>query len=218
MESYVPRTVDAEIDELFEGIAAISLDGPKAVGKTETARRRVAHTLNLDNESQRSIVAADPQMIRSMPKPLLVDEWQRVPSVWEVVRRAVDDNPTPDQFILAGSAGTTATLHSGAGRIVRVRMRPMSIAERVNHALPVSLATMLTGHEMVEVRGHAGLDLGAYVDLILESGFPGIRSLSGRVRTAQLGGYLDRIVDRDFEEQGVMVCRPGFRHGIICHD
>ncbi len=208
METYVPRIVDAEIDELFEGLAAISLDGPKAVGKTETARRRVAHVLHLDDESQRSIIAADPQMVRSMPKPLLIDEWQRVPAVWDVVRRAVDEDATPGQYMLTGSAGTTATLHSGAGRIVRVRMRPMSVAERVDDVATVSLAAMLTRDTAVPVEGQTDLALGGYVEMILESGFPGIRPLSGRVRRAQLDGYLDRIVDRDFEEQGVMVRKP----------
>jgi hypothetical protein len=73
--------------------------------------------------------------------PVVIDEWQYHPPVWDVVRRAVDDDPTPGRFLLTGSASPPSrSLHSGAGRIVRLRMRPLSLAERGVVRPTVSLA------------------------------------------------------------------------------
>ncbi|MFT4157221.1 MAG: AAA family ATPase [Microbacterium sp.] len=90
-------------------------------------------------------------MIRRARKPLLLDEWQRMPHVWDLVRRAVDEDCTAGQFLLTGSAAPiTAPMHSGAGRIVSLRMRPLSMAERVTHTPTVSLATLMQGGAHIE--------------------------------------------------------------------
>ena len=75
---------------------------------------------------------ADPELLLSRPRPLLIDEWKNVAEVWDVVRHAVDRDPSGSQFLLAGSATPRAgaTAHSGAGRIGRFRMRPMTLEER----------------------------------------------------------------------------------------
>lgn len=76
---------------------------------------------------------------------MLVDEWQRLPAVWDLVRRAVDDGAEPGSFLLTGSAiPDPPPTHSGAGRIVSIRMRPLTLSERLgSHS--VSLAALLTG-------------------------------------------------------------------------
>lgn len=128
---YRPRIVDLELDELTVGLPAIALEVPKAVGKTETARRRAATIHRLDDPGQRQIAQADPDRLTTGDHPILIDEWQRLPRSWDLVRRAVDHNHTPGQFLLTGSATPTdAPTHSGASRIVTVRMQPMSLAER----------------------------------------------------------------------------------------
>ena len=101
---YIPRIVDQELDELLPQLPAIVLEGPKAVGKTETARRRAKTIHQLDDPAQRAIAEADPARLLSGAPPLLIDEWQRVPSVWDAVRRAVDQGSPPSQFLLTGSA------------------------------------------------------------------------------------------------------------------
>ena len=130
--TYLPRVVDGELDALFPQLAAIALDGPKGVGKTATAERRCVGLFRLDSRARRETVLADPEVLLRAPKPVLVDEWQLVPEVWDVVRRSVDADPTPGQFLLTGSATVRpgASAHSGAGRIVRLRMRPMTLVER----------------------------------------------------------------------------------------
>lgn len=208
MTDYAQRILDDELDELLPELAAIAIEGPKAVGKTATAERRAFTVHRLDVPEIRSIATADPTVLLSDPPPVLLDEWQHVPAIWDAVRAAVDRDPTPGRFLLAGSATPTRPpSHSGAGRIVRVRMRPLSLAERGLGEPTVSLAALLRGTR-AKTEGHTSLGLADYAHEIVASGFPGIRRLSGRALRAQLDGYLERIVDRDFEAQGHAVRRP----------
>lgn len=189
------------------GLAAISLEGPKAVGKTATAAQRARSIVALDDPAQRELVRADPERFDRMSPPILVDEWQREPQVWDLVRRSVDADPAPGHFLLTGSASPTAPpTHSGAGRIVTVRMRPMSLAER-GYVPTVSLRELLGGRRPA-VTGTSPVRLPDYAEEIVRSGFPGLRDLPARARRAQLDGYLARIVDKDFPDQGHLVRRP----------
>lgn len=205
---YQRRVVDTELDELFAGLPAIALEGPKAVGKTATALRRAATVYRLDDDAERSIAQADPSRIVEGDRPILIDEWQRLPESFDRVRRAVDDGAAPGSFLLTGSASPTdPPTHSGAGRIVRLRLRPMTLLERGVGSPTVSLRQLLKGGR-APITGRTDVDLERYVDEILMSGFPGIRGLPDRVLRAQLDGYLERIVDRDFEDLGREVRRP----------
>jgi predicted AAA+ superfamily ATPase len=213
MLPYQLRTVDQELDELLGGLPAISLEGPKGVGKTATAQRRAATVFAMDDATQRELLTADPQRLDRAPAPVLIDEWQREPAVWDFVRRSVDRNPAPARFLLTGSATpTSAPTHSGAGRIVQLRMRPMSHAERALAEPTVSLGELLTGRRPA-VGGGTALSLVDYAEEIVRSGFPAIRQLPPRARRAQLDGYLNRIVERDFPEQGHVVRRPDTLRG-----
>jgi predicted AAA+ superfamily ATPase len=128
---YRRRIVDDDLDALMPGLAAISIEGPKAVGKTATALTRASTVYKLDDVGQRQIIEADPARLTRGALPILVDEWQKWPPSWDVVRRAVDANPSPGRFVLTGSASPSGVdIHSGAGRIVPIRMRPLSLAER----------------------------------------------------------------------------------------
>lgn len=205
---YLPRVLDGELDELLAGLAAISIEGAKAVGKTATATRRAATIHRLDDPAVRSIVEADPGRLIEGETPVLIDEWQRLPDSLDRVRRAVDDGAPAASFLLTGSATPTdPPVHSGAGRVVRVRMRPMTLAERGSVEPTVSLAELLGGARP-SVRGRTDMRLEGYVDEILRSGFPGVRDLPDRLVRAQLDGYVDHIVEREFEELGRKVRRP----------
>jgi uncharacterized protein len=199
---YQRRIVDDEIDELLGGLPAISLEGPKAVGKTETATRRATTVHRLDDPGQLELFAADPARLVGGPPPVLIDEWQRLPSSWDLVRRAVDRDARPARFLLTGSASPSqAPKHSGAGRIVTVRMRPMALAERQLAEPTVRLADLLSGRRTA-IEGSTTVGLADYASEIVTSGFPAIRNATGRILRAQLDGYLDRIVERDFVEAG----------------
>lgn len=202
------RIVDDELDELLEGVSAISLDGAKAVGKTLTASQRAHTTVALDDAEQRALLEADPTLLIRGNPPTLVDEWQRAPESWDLVRRAVDVDSSPGRFLLTGSASpSTAPTHSGAGRIVSVRMRPMSLAERGIERPAVSIRELLSGRRP-DIGGDTSLTWPDYAELITTSGFPGVRHLRGRALRAQLDGYLARVVDTDVPLAGRPLRNP----------
>jgi len=203
---YTGRVIDEELDELLGGLSALAIEGPKAVGKTATALRRAKTVYRLDDPAQAELVAADPGRLATGAPPILIDEWQRVPESWDIVRRSVDADPSPNRFLLTGSAAPTAPptappTHSGAGRIVRLRMRPFSLAERGLATPSVSLRQLMGGGD-THIQGETSVNLGAYTEEILRSGFPGIRQLRGRALRAQLEGYVARMVDKDLHANG----------------
>lgn len=189
-------------------LPAIALEGPKGVGKTTTARRRARTTILLDQPTARALLDADPDRLSREPAPILLDEWQRHPQTWDLVRRAVDEGAEPGRFLLTGSAAPLHTnVHSGAGRIVRMRMRPLSIAERGLAVPDVSLRALLAG-DRPPLAGTHDVGLPTLVDSLLASGLPAVAASGPRARRALLDGYLDQIVEREFVELGHPVRRP----------
>lgn len=209
---YVPRVVDGELAELLSGLAAVVIEGAKAVGKTSTATQVVNTVHELDDPQQLSIARAAPDRLLQGQPPVLIDEWQRLPEVWDLVRRAVDRDAAPGRFVLAGSASpASGPAHSGAGRIVPIRMRPMTLPERDVETPTVSLTSLLSGARPT-IQGETGVTVEEYTAEIVRSGFPGIRNLPARARRAQLDGYLTGIVQHDFNELGHAVRRPARLH------
>lgn len=208
--AYRRRIVDEALDELFPHLAAIALEGAKGVGKTATATQRATTVLSLDNPNEHAALAGNLDLVTQVPPPVLIDEWQLEPGVWDRVRRAVDDDPTGGRFLLAGSAGVApgVRIHSGAGRIVSMAMRPMAFSERGACRPTVSLRALLNG-ESPAIGGISDVDVPTYADEILRSGLPGIRDLPERPRQLQLDSYIARIIERELPENGVSVRRPG---------
>lgn len=212
---YRTRLVDEQLNTLLAHLPAIALDGPKGVGKTETALRRSTTALRLDTRSIADVAAADPAAALERPTPVLVDEWQRVPEIWDAVRRAVDEGASAGSFLLTGSAtpARDETLHSGAGRIASLRMRPMALCERHVHPTTVSLTALLSG-DKPHVDGDSTFELSDYADEITRSGFPGLRGLPTNIARAQLDSYITRVISRDLEDHyGVTIPRPESLHG-----
>ena len=181
--------------------------GPRAAGKTTTARRLASGVLRLDDPALAAVVAADPDAaLRRMAEPVLIDEWQEVPHVLGAVKRAVDDNPRPGRFLLTGSveADLTAGMWPGTGRVVRVVLHGLTRREIAGTATtPGLLDTALRG-ELDAVRVPAtppGID--DYVTLAASSGFPepALR-LRPAARWAWLDSYLDHVVTRDVAAAG----------------
>ena len=202
---YERRVVDAELDELVPALPALSLEGPGGVGNTSTARRRSGAVVCLDDPGVLEVITAQPDRLAIGTPSIVIDEWQRYPPSWDVVRSAVDENPIGDRFILTGSASPAAApTHTGAGRVVTLRMRPLTLPERGVDTPVVSLAALLVG-DRPDIEGATTVTLEDYTAEILASGFPGIRHSTARAQRAALDGYLDRIVDADLPELGAKV-------------
>jgi predicted AAA+ superfamily ATPase len=203
---YRRRIIDDELDDYLQAASqvtvAVALEGARAIGKTSTAGERAATRYDLDDDPQLAVVEADVGRALAQPAPVLIDEWQHHPPVWDRVRRAVDDRDPPGPFLLTGSVAPKGTgVHTGAGRIVAMRMRPLSLAERWPDVATVSLRELLEGGRP-PVAGVSPFALEDYTEELFKSGFPGLRDLPVRLRRAQLDSYIERIIDKDFPDLG----------------
>ena len=148
-ELYRPRIGDSELSARLASSGAVLIEGPRACGKTAMARQIAASEVLLDvDENARRAIAVEPALVLAGETPRLIDEWQIEPTIWNHIRRAVDERSEKGQFVLTGSAIPTddLTRHTGAGRISRLRLRTMSLAETGHSSGEVSLADLLIGH------------------------------------------------------------------------
>lgn len=207
---YLQRTLDRELSLLMPYAPAIAIDGPKGVGKTGTASRHADTIFYLDQVEQQNIARADPTFTMVPDGTLLFDEWQYVPEVWNSVRRQVDQGASPGRFLLTGSASPHEGVdtHSGAGRILSLRMRPLTYYERYRPQAPVSLSELLLGEGNPIAGQTTQATLADYFTAIVSSGFPGIFQTPEQIRRRLLDAYLQRVIDKDLPESGYAVRRP----------
>ncbi|WP_434081336.1 AAA family ATPase [Sanguibacter sp. Z1732] len=140
----------------MNGIGAVLIEGPKACGKTATALRIAKSTVRLDeDESARMALTLAPDQLFDQPTPILFDEWQVEPAIWNRVRRNIDDRGQRGLYILTGSATPKddAKRHSGAGRIGTLRMRPMRACS--SRGTPAAMSPCATCSTATPRRGRA---------------------------------------------------------------
>jgi hypothetical protein len=182
----------------LSAVGAVVIEGPKACGKTVTARQIAASEVLLDVDTNaRQAIAVDPALVLDGPTPRLLDEWQIEPAIWNHVRRAIDDRLDPGQFILTGSAvpPDDITRHTGAGRITRLRMRPMSLFEAGRSSGSISLSELLGG-EMSQ-SADPGLSVADLAEEIALGGWPGFRGHSAPDVLLAMRDYLQEIARVD---------------------
>lgn len=202
---YRPRLADAYLSELMEEFPAVLITGARATGKTTTAAQRVAQVDRLDAPGGAATYRADPDAaLRRAARPVLLDEWQEVPEVLAAVKRAVDRDQTPGQFLLTGSvrAELTNELWAGTGRIVRTEIFGVTereLAGRLNPEQPAFLYILARGALDNLVVPAAPPDIDEYLRLAVRGGFPEIayRQRSDRARGVWLASYLDDLLTRD---------------------
>ena len=185
-EGYMPRVADAQIERYLKAFGAVEIAGTKWCGKTWSALMHGASVSYVDENLD--LARADPSMMLMGARPHVIDEWQRVPAIWDCVRHEVDRaRGTRGAFILTGSStpaarqGEQGPAHSGAGRIGRVRMSPMSLFESGESTGQVSLSGLFAGEFMpcVAERDTVGL-----VEAACRGGWP--EAVDMEVDAAQL--------------------------------
>lgn len=196
---YRTRVIDALLAAGLEAVGAVVLEGPKAVGKTETGRRASRSEVRVDTVAARQAFAADPDLLLEGATPHLIDEWQVEPELWNYVRHAVDDRRKPGQFILTGSAvpRDDPARHPGAGRFIHLRMRPMTLTETGHSTAAVSLAAVLRGDRVSA--GDPGLTVRDIAERIAVGGWPAHLGLTATQALRAMSGYIDDVCRVDVQ-------------------
>jgi predicted AAA+ superfamily ATPase len=203
MVTYLPRVADLELEQRLGYIGAVLIDGPKACGKTATATRHAQTVIRLDeDQTARSWVGLAPERLFEGPTPILFDEWQVEPRIWNKVRRQVDDRDGKGLFILTGSATPTddASRHSGAGRFSVMKMRPMSLFEAGHSNGEMSLASLLRGERQTGLGTHLSFD--ELLQRIVIGGWPELIGVNETGARRWLRDYLSNIVEVDIQKLG----------------
>lgn len=201
--TYQPRILDHELDAALGRAGAVLIEGPRASGKTATARRRAASRVNIDTDpSVAGQMAVDPTLVLEGDAPRLLDEWQLYPKLWDAVRRTVDERHRRGQFILTGSTAPSvdARRHSGAGRFARLRMRTMTLSESSHSDGAVSLSSILDGEAPRSATSPLSFD--DLLQRIAAGGWPAMADLSLAQILASNRDYVNTIVDVDIHQTG----------------
>ena len=197
---YRSRVVDVELAERLTSIGAIVIEGPRACGKTSTARQIAESEVLLDtDESARQALTVDPTLVLEGATPRLIDEWQIEPRIWNHIRRIVDQRQTNGQFILTGSADPAddVTRHTGAGRLSRLRMRPMSLFETGHATGAISVRGLLDGTP--PSTGDPGLTVTDLAERTAVGGWPAQLDRPVAHSLQAMRDYLDEVRRVDIE-------------------
>jgi hypothetical protein len=200
-ELYKPRIIDKQIEEYLLTFGAVCIEGPKWCGKTWTSSFHSNSEIFLGNPDgnfqNRQLAEMAPALVLEGEAPRLIDEWQEVPPLWDAVRYRVDKVGKKGQYILTGSASPNhkGILHSGAGRIGKLRMRTMSLYESGDSSGKVSLEELCNGKITPVITGE--VDLRVLAEYIVRGGWPG--NIDTPIEQAALlsAEYLNAVVDDD---------------------
>jgi predicted AAA+ superfamily ATPase len=198
---YLKRIADDGLTSALEASGAVSIEGPRWCGKTRTAAERAASTLLMQDPdyTESYLKAADtkPSLLLKGKTPRLIDEWPMAPVLWDAVRLAVDQRGESGQFILTGSAAPkdNAVKHSGAGRILRLQMRTMSLLESLESSGHVSLKALFDGH--CDGEGFSSLSIERLAFALTRGGWPASVGEKESVALRRIYDYVDAVINID---------------------
>lgn len=173
---YKKRIIDKKVEDYLKTFGAVCIEGPKWCGKTWTSSYHCKSEVYLGNPSgnfqNKQLAEMSPVLVLEGEEPRLIDEWQEVPSLWDAVRHQVDQSHRKGQYILTGSATPNhkGIMHSGAGRIGRIKMHPMSLYETGASRGEVSLQDLCENKLDDHMTGE--VDLKQLIDYIIRGGWP----------------------------------------------
>ena len=206
MSKYYTRIADNVLIERLKMRGAVLIEGIKWCGKTTTAKQKALSVLDLSvkKEIDRAelLVYENPEQLFSMQKPALIDEWQKVPLIWDALRNHVDSSGTKGEFILTGSTSQTKAveslrMHSGTGRIGRMKMYTMSLWESGDSNGEVSLSELFKMPEKLYSESSHSLDDIAY--FCVRGGWPAALSMSRNNAEKQASLYLEELCESDIQ-------------------
>ena len=197
---YKRRIVDSQLAELLNIAGFVVIEGPKAVGKTETAKQQAASVLQLDMDfNARESARITPATVLNEKAPLLIDEWQLVPELWSHVKVAVDTRQLRGQFILTGLAvpQDDITRDSAAGRVARLKMRPMSLFESGESSGAVSIRNLFT--RKFEASRGPDITIAHIAELTCRGGWPRNLELSNVQARKLMKSYVEELAAVDLQ-------------------
>ncbi len=201
---YRRRLIDDLLSELFEGLPALLITGPRATGKTTTVERLAASVVHLDREPEAGPFRDDADAaLAALPEPILLDEWQMVPSVLGAVKRAVDRGSGAGRFLVTGSVHgrLDAPTWPGTGRLVHLRMWGLTVGEILGLPAGQPFLEKLARAELTAFEIPLDVpDLRGYVELALRGGYPEpVLHLRSAQRERWLDSYVGELFTRDVE-------------------
>lgn len=178
------------------------LVGPRASGKTTTAKRFAKTVVRLDRDVEAQPFRDDPDtVLSSLAPPILLDEWQLVPEILASVKRAIDDDFRPGRYLLTGSvrAELLSDAWAATGRVVRVTQWGLSQRELVGDIRSTSWFDRVFAGDVQKLKPPSDIpDLRGYVDLALRGMYPAVAlATSSSLRRRWLEAYIDQILGRD---------------------
>lgn len=201
---YKRRVIDSTIETYLEVSGAVCIEGPKWCGKTWTSAFHSNSEFLVgdpaNNFSNRQLAEMNPALILQGETPRMIDEWQEVPSIWDATRSEVDKRHKKGQIILTGSSTpkTKGIMHSGSGRIVRLRMNTMSLYESGDSSGKVSLKELCDGCLTPQMLEEVSLKkLATY---IVRGGWPENISVSDDKAHLMPRAYMENIISENLNE------------------
>jgi predicted AAA+ superfamily ATPase len=194
MESYSERLLDKKIEKKLKSTGGILLKGVRFCGKTTTAMHHAASFVRLDeSELIREQATLMPQIVLQGDTPRLLDEWQLVPSIWNAVRSEIDRRSEKGQFILTGSAtpNDDISTHTGAGRIARLTLRTMSLAESNDSTKAINFNGLFVKN--TQIGGLGGIEIEDYAKLIVRGGMPALIHETSEIAQEAMIDYVENI-------------------------
>lgn len=203
-QQYRPRIADNILRNKLSGMGAVLIEGPKWCGKTTTAEQQARSVIFMDDPASRdaNLQAAeiDPSIILNGSTPRLIDEWQIAPRIWDAVRFAVDHRDEDGQFILTGSAVPPINeedkkrMHTGTGRISRIKMRPMSLWESGDSNGSISLKSLFEGQQLSATND---ITLERIAFLTCRGGWPRAIFQKPEIALERASDYYDAVIHSD---------------------
>ena len=204
MPEYLPRIVDDELTLRLEAFGATLIVGPKWCGKTTTGKKKKKSILRMQDPDRRdgylATAATKPSLLLKGANPRLIDEWQVAPVLWDAVRTDVDQRQEEGLFILTGSTSVdnSKIMHSGTGRISRMKMYPMSLFESKESNGEISLKALFD-HPDMDIDGIASeLTVEKLIFAACRGGWPAaLRRKSDVAKLMIAKDYLNNICESD---------------------